>query len=528
MVRQETPSEATGRAQAGGLRDRLRFAGLDAAGTDLVRRHRPLIEKHAGEALRDLFRRYQTFPDAARQFVSENQIDRLHDLQMSHWNVLTDARFDGLYAERAKLVADTEERMGLDPRWNMAGHAVVLEHLVSGVLSELTPAPFLPSSKRKAEEARALVSALIRLVMVDAEIALSLRFNGERMRHDAELRNRSAERDEETVRLLSAVADALEDGGAGHRLPEDMPEAYGETVARLNAGLEKIAASLATVDRAGEEAAGLARSLGEGAERLVALAGSQTDTVSTAATMLSELAARQRRAVESTGAVERAATGTGRSVEESGTIAGRALDAMADIENSAEEIGRIIGVIDEIAFQTNLLALNAGIEAARAGDSGRGFAVVAQEVRALAQRSAEAARSIKTLVATTRGQVEAGVDMVGRTRDAIGEIVRQVGDINTAIAGIARESGEQAAEIEAAGERLALIGAGLGETQAEAGRASASAGDLHTVILELGDTVRQFRIARQRHDGWAEEPARDIRPAAPRLRALTGGQAGRG
>ncbi|MGC3970544.1 MAG: protoglobin family protein [Pirellulales bacterium] len=213
-MRQETPSETTGRGQAGGLRDRLRFAGLDSAGTDLLRQHRPLLEKRVSEALRDLFQRYQTSPDAARHFASESQIDRLHDLQLSHWNVLTDARFDGLYAERAKLIADTEERMGLDPRWNMAGHAVVLEHLVSGVLDDLLPAPFLPSGKRRREEARALISALIRLVMVDAEIALSLRFNGERLRHDRELQARREDHDAEALRLLGAVAGALEDGGS--------------------------------------------------------------------------------------------------------------------------------------------------------------------------------------------------------------------------------------------------------------------------------------------------------------------------
>ncbi|MBB4104547.1 globin-coupled sensor protein [Allorhizobium borbori] len=530
MVRHET--ETAGKGQAGGLRERLRFAGLDAAGTELLRRHRPMLEKHTGQALRDLFQRYQTSPDAARQFASENQVDRLHDLQLSHWNVLTDARFDGLYAERAKLVADTEERMGLDPRWNMAGHAVVLEHLVSGILTEMTPAPFLPSSKRKAEEARALVSALIRLVMVDAEIALSLRFNGERMRHDAELKARSAGHDAEAIRLLTAVADALEAGGVGHKLPEDMPEAYGETIARLNAGLEKIAASLVSVTEASEDAVARTVEMREGANRLVTLAGQQTETVSVTASLLSELAVRQHRAVESTGAAAQVATGAGRSVEESGAIAARALNAMADIENSAEEIGRIIGVIDEIAFQTNLLALNAGIEAARAGDSGRGFAVVAQEVRALAQRSAEAARSIKTLVATTRGQVEAGVDMVGQTRQAIGEIMRQVGDINTALSGIARESGEQAVEIKAAGERLAAIGSDLGQTRAEAERTSGAAGDLQTVILELGNTVREFRMARRQHDGWAEEePVYERRPEvqrAPVQRAIAYGQAGRG
>src|SRR4030095_10951240 len=134
------------------------------------------------------------------------------------------------------------------------------------------------------------------------------------------------------------------------------------------------------------------------------------------------------------------AAATRAAVEESGEVVGRAISAMADIEQSAEKIGQIIGVIDEIAFQTNLLALNAGIEAARAGESGGGFAVVAQEVRALAQRSGDAAREIKQLVSNTKSQVEAGVERVGRTQDAISSIVEQVRGINDAIAGMPAEN----------------------------------------------------------------------------------------
>ena len=152
---------------------------------------------------------------------------------------------------------------------------------------------------------------------------------------------------------------------------------------------------------------------------------------------------------------------TRQSAEHSGEIAGHAISAMADIEASAEKIGQIIGVIDEIAFQTNLLALNAGIEAARAGESGRGFAVVAQEVRALGatlrrcgprdQAAGDRARSPRSRQASRR---------VGRTQDAIeSNIVEQVRGINDAIAGIAEETAEQVTGLQAVDDPILAVSA---------------------------------------------------------------------
>ncbi len=503
----DSPSDQAGKAQAGSLRDRLRFAGLDAEQCETLRRHRPKLEAHLKGGLRDLFHRFQTFPDAARNFTSESQLERLQDLQSSHWDVLTDARFDSLYAERVKVLSDSESKMGLDPRWHVAGHGVMLEHILAGLLEDMGGRAILPGAKRRARELSELVTAIVRLVMVDVEIAVSLRFNELRVGHQRALaEQRTADR-AEAAAFLAELAGGLADRDLTTRLPMDCPEAYAEVAEALNAALADIQQQFSILSGGVLAAETTAEAIARASKSLAETSSEQSHGLAASARQLAELADQVRGNAANTRSAERVAASTRTAAEDSGRIVGQAISAMADIETSAEKIGQIIGVIDEIAFQTNLLALNAGIEAARAGDSGRGFAVVAQEVRALAQRSADAAREIKALVTGTKAQVDAGVQMVGRTQDAIGSIVRQVTDINDAISGIAAASDEQLAGLKALTSDIGGYSERAAAAGNEASRSEEDADHLHAVVVELGRTVREFRIERERRHATSVKAA---------------------
>jgi methyl-accepting chemotaxis protein len=168
---------------------------------------------------------------------------------------------------------------------------------------------------------------------------------------------------------------------------------------------------------------------------------------------------------------------------------------MDDINAQAKKIGEIIAVIDGIAFQTNILALNAAVEAARAGEQGRGFSVVASEVRTLAQRSAEAAREIRTLIGTSVERIDAGVGKVQLAGQTMTRIVGAIERVSTTVGEISSAASQQAQGIEQVSQAVAEMDRNTQQNAALVEEASAATESLRTQAQTLASMLARFRTA---------------------------------
>ncbi|NDW04328.1 methyl-accepting chemotaxis protein [Jiella sp. 40Bstr34] len=212
---------------------------------------------------------------------------------------------------------------------------------------------------------------------------------------------------------------------------------------------------------------------------------------------------------------ERAAATARDTAGEGGSIVGKAIGAMSAIDQSSQKIVKIIGVIDEIAFQTNLLALNAGVEAARAGEAGRGFAVVAQEVRGLAQRSADAAKEIKGLINASNGQVKEGVSLVTASGKSLEAIVAKVAEVSSLVAEISKRAQDQAANLKEVSSAADQMDKATQQNAAMVEETTAAAQQLKAENETLAVLIRNFVGTKGGGSRKAERPAHSRQPSRP-------------
>jgi len=289
--------------------------------------------------------------------------------------------------------------------------------------------------------------------------ALEASTEAERTAADAEReRNQEAERTRAAAmaQATGGLAEGLKrmaGGDLGFELTQSFSPEFESLRQDFNAAIGQLRSTLQAVSQATGSIDSGSRELSQAANDLSRRTEQQAAALEETAAALDEITANVSQSTKRAEEARSRALEANGSADHSSKVVSDAIAAMQRIEASSSQISNIIGVIDEIAFQTNLLALNAGVEAARAGEAGKGFAVVAQEVRELAQRSAQAAKEIKELIRNSAGEVEGGVRLVTETGEALKVIGQHVNDINTqldAIATSAREQSVGLAEVNAA------------------------------------------------------------------------------
>ena len=368
------------------------------------------------------------------------------------------------------------------------------------------------------------VGAMARSVQVFKDNALALRTaEAAQQRASAETdaeRRRNQETAEAAAREQAFVMEniatglnRLAEGDLTYRVDQEFPEAYKRLQSDFNGAITQMEEAMRTIVTAASSIGAGSDEIASAADDLSRRSEQQAASLEETAAALDEITATVKRS--SAGAVEasRVVGSTRADAERSSVVVRGAVDAMNQIEKSSQSISQIIGVIDEIAFQTNLLALNAGVEAARAGEAGRGFAVVAQEVRALAQRSADAAKEIKTLISTSTQQVGQGVSMVGQTGDALQAIVAKVSEIDALVSEIAAGGAEQATGLNQVNAAVNQMDQTVQQNAAMVEQSTAASHSLKGEASSLMQMISRFQVSGG--SSAARAPARRPAAAAP-------------
>jgi methyl-accepting chemotaxis protein len=390
------------------------------------------------------------------------------------------------------------------------------------------------------------VGAMAKAVQVFKDNGLKARTLGEdanRLRAEADAERGRAESDRRkteaeqvmVVTSLAASLGKLAQGDLTTRIDAAFDGQYLQIRTDFNGAVDSLRKAMGAINTATGGIRGGSDEIATATDDLSRRTEQQAASLEETAAALDEITATVRRSADGARQASTTAASAKTEVQQSGRVMRDALVAMSEIEQSSGQITQIIGVIDEIAFQTNLLALNAGVEAARAGEAGRGFAVVASEVRALAQRSAQAAKEIKALIASSSEQVKRGVDLVGHTGLALESIVAKVTEIDTLIAEIAQSSQEQATglnQVNTAVNQMDQVtqqnAAMVEQTTAAAVSLRGEAAELSTLVaaFETGDAIQGARTPPVLVQTGRHAPAANpVRRAQSKLAAAVAGGA---
>jgi methyl-accepting chemotaxis protein len=487
------------------LDQRLSFMRFDHRSRSALQAAKPVLDAAVPEALDSFYEQLRGFAET-RALFKDGKGESAQARQVAHWRRMLSGDQGPDYVAAVERIGQSNARAGLEPRWSIGGYALVLDKLIHAVLGKRSSAKGLFGGAGKADDGAAdQVSALAKAVFLDMDLAVSAYFAvllEERDRLEAE-RQAAEQQQAAAVAALGVALSRLASGDLSVRIDGALSPEFERLKTDFDNAASALDKAMGAVSRGALDIRAGTDDIARAADDMAERTEQQASTLQETAAAVEQLTATVEQTAKSAKAVSAQVREAAADAQTSGEVVTRAAEAMTQIESSSAKVSQILGVIDEIAFQTNLLALNAGVEAARAGDAGRGFAVVAQEVRALAQRSAEAAKEIKTLIADSSRQVGEGVDLVGRTGEALRGIVAKVGVIDTLVDEIAASANEQAAALGQVNVAVNQLDQVTQRNSAMVQQSTSAAHALRAEAADLSNHVGGFRT------GAVQAPSRD-------------------
>jgi len=343
-------------------------------------------------------------------------------------------------------------------------------------------------------------------------------------------------------RLLGVISNAIDDVASvlsavarcdlTERIETEYEGAFGRLKKDANTTIDRLRELVGQIKDASMQIDTAAGEIAMGNLDLSRRTEEQASNLEETASAMEELTATVRQNADSAREARELAARSNRVAESGGSMMSQVIDTMGGIQSSSGKIADIIGVINSIAFQTNILALNAAVEAARAGEQGRGFAVVATEVRGLAQRSAQAAREIKSLIDDSVDKVETGAELVNKVGGTMSTMVTEFRTLDEMVTNIAGASGEQSQGIEQVNRAVSEMDEMTQQNAALVEEATAAAKSLQEQASELVKSVSRFRLNRTDPAAEVEAAGMDFEDAIDAhqrwKRRLTAFLAGRG